>query len=92
MTMNGYGQHPQGFAVETQRSPLQSPRRKKGKKRPNIYAGPATEEPPGIAVHFCDDTFRLLLPLVEPDVLIDDRGFPDRQVDYDHLEKHADDK
>ena len=29
---------------------------------------------------------------MEPDVLIDNRGFPDRQVDYDHLEEHADDQ
>ena len=75
----------------TGRVPLRPPRRKKGKKRPNIFAGPTADEPPGVAVHFRDDLLRILLPSIEPDVLIDDRGFPDRQVDYDHLEEHADD-
>ena len=77
--------------METGRAPLRPPCRKKGKKRPNIFAGPAADEPPGVAVHFRDDTLRLYLPSTEPDVLIDDRVFPDRQVDYDHLEEHADD-
>ena len=78
--------------METGRVPLRPPRRKKGKKRPNMFAGPAANEPPGVAVHFRDDTLRLPLPSMEPDILIDDRGFPDRQVDYDHLEEHADDQ
>ena len=65
------------FAIETQRSPLRPP-------IPNIYAGPAAEEPPGTVVHICNDTLHLRLPLGEPDVLIDDHGFSDRQVDYDH--------
>ena len=64
---------------------------RKGKKRPNIVAGPTADKPPGLSVHFHDDTLRLRLPSTEPDVLIDNRGFPDRQVDCDHLEEHVDD-
>ena len=77
--------------METGRAPLRPPRGKKGKKRPNMFAGPAADAPPCVAVHFRDDTLRLPLPSIEPDVLIDDRGFPYRQVDYDQLEEHADD-
>ena len=78
--------------MEAPQAPLRRPRSKKGKKRPNIYAGPAAEEPLGIAVHFRDDTLRLSLPLGEPDVLIANHGFPDSQVDHDHLEEHAEDE
>ena len=78
--------------METQQAQLMPPRRKKQEKRPNICAGPAADEPPGIAVHFRDDILRLSLPSDEPDVLVDDRGLPDRQVDYDHLKEHTDDK
>ena len=42
-------------------------------------------------MHFRDDTLRLPLPLGDPNVLVNDRGFPDRQIDYDHLDDHADD-
>ena len=57
-----------------------------------MFAGPAADDLPGLTVHFRDDTLRLPLPSAEPDVLIDDRWFPDRQVNYDHLEEHADDQ
>ena len=56
-----------------------------------MYNSPATEEPPEITVHFRDDTLRLPLPLGNSNVLTDNHRFPDRQVDYAHLEEHAED-
>ena len=78
--------------METPFDPLRPPRRKKGKKRPNLYNDPVTEEPLGIAVHFQDNTLRLPLPLGDPNVLTDNRGFSNSQINYDHLEEHAEDK
>ena len=91
MAMNGYGHRPQGFFLETPRAPLRPPCRKRRKKRPNIYAGPVTDESPWIAVHFFDGILCLPLPLSKPNVLIDNRRFPNRQLDYHHLEEHTED-
>ena len=77
--------------------PLRLPRRKKGKKRKNIYTGQPQDNAPGVRIHFdpvtedlTNITFHpgtLHLPILPygPGVNLDNRGFPDSQRDYDFL-------
>ena len=77
--------------------PLRPPRRKKGKKRKNTYTGPPPAAAPGAgirfdpvssdpsSVSFHPETLRLPILPDGPDVNLSDRGFPDRQRDYDFL-------
>ena len=86
----------------TDNVPLRPPRRKKGEKRNNIYTGPPDEAAPGDRIRLgpaTEDTPNvtfhpgtLCLPILPdgPDVNLDDRGFPDRQRDYDFLVEESD--
>ena len=67
--------------------PLRPPPRKKGKKRPNRYQPPPRPPQPGIEVGFTGRAIKLPLLQGDSDPLLDDRGFPDRQIDYDFLEE-----
>ena len=65
--------------------PLCPPRRRKGKKRPNLYSGPEPEAPPGEKIKYSEDTMRLPIYGDGINPLVDDHGFPDRQADLDFL-------
>ena len=67
-------------------APLRPPRRKKSKKRANIYEGPDDAPPVGEPVAPPLKKIRLPIQTSETNVLVDDRGFPDKQIDYDFLE------
>ena len=91
-----------GFTVTNPRPtvnvPICSPRRKKGKKRKNMFTGPPTTDTPGsrvrfdlqsdkepVAVAFHPETLRLPILHDGPSVLLDDRGFPNRQRKYNFV-------
>ena len=83
-------QNPQNTPAEAEPhpdGPLRPPPRKKAKKRQNQYKPPSRPPPPGIDVSLKGKAIRLPLIQGKDDPLIDDRGFPDRQIDYDFLEE-----
>ena len=81
----------------TDNVPLRPPGRKKGKKRKNKYTGPPPATAPGAGIRFDPvsndlsgvsfhpETLRLPILPDGPDVNLSDRGFPNRQRDYDFL-------
>ena len=69
--------------------PLRPPKIHKGKKNPNMFKGLDPEAPAGNKVIFQEDTvwFPIYGDGITP--LVDDRGFPDKQIDYDFLEEQG---
>ena len=72
---------------EAANGPLRPPPRKKSKKRQNMYRPPPQPDPPGLAVDFGGKAIRLPMYREGVDPLVDDRGFPDQQIDFDFLEE-----
>ena len=84
--------------VDDAAQPLRPPRRKKAKKRPNIFKGGDDSQPPGVPVipernafHFPGTGKSIRLPAAGAgtEAMMDDHGFADLQGDYDFLEDGA---
>ena len=50
-----------------------------------MFKGPEPETPPENKVRFQEDTVQLTIYGDGINLLVDDRGFPDKQIDYDFL-------